>query len=75
MMVGGGPFDFIYENPTIKGILTSSRADITEVLKLAQMGKIQPVNSLVYGVDQLPNAVRKFQEGTVPGRIIADFNL
>lgn len=50
MIVGARPFDLIHKNLTIKGTLTSSQADVAEVLNLANMGKIQVINSQVYPI-------------------------
>ncbi|KAH6974570.1 chaperonin 10-like protein, partial [Ilyonectria sp. MPI-CAGE-AT-0026] len=59
MIVGASPKQLIYQNLMIKGTLTASRRDISEVLDLAKRGKIKPVTTAVYPIDQLPDAVEK----------------
>lgn len=59
MIVGAGPFDLIYKNLTIKGTLTSFQADIAGDLNLAKMGKIKGINSRVYPIAEIGEAVKK----------------
>lgn len=74
MIVGAMPKQLIYQNLMIKGTLTASRRDISEVLDLASRGKIKPITTGVYPFDKLPEAVKRVEEGQVAGRLIVDFN-
>jgi D-arabinose 1-dehydrogenase-like Zn-dependent alcohol dehydrogenase len=58
MTLGLDPFQYIFENLTVKGTLVGSRSDTAVALDFARRGLLRRISE-VYPINRLPEAVQK----------------